>query len=140
MAGRHPGDDGCAAARIADGCGASHMGRSRCRKAQEDDSGTGMAALRRCPAAPYVHAMTLKTTFFVQTFELKRKRLVPGQREIAPTESGALKKAEAMAGRLPGTAALKIVADDETGELESAAILGAFGQVPDDFAEQLQGG
>jgi hypothetical protein len=28
-----------------------------------------------------------------------------------------------MAGRMPGTAALKIVADDETGELESATIL-----------------
>lgn len=84
--------------------------------------------------------MTLKTTFIVQTFELKRKRLVPGAREVAPTESGALKKAEAMAGRLPGTAALKIVADDETGELESASILATFGDVPDDFAEQLQGG
>ena len=38
----------------------------------------------------------------------------------------------------PGTAALRIVADDETGELESATILGRFGEVPDDFAESLQ--
>ncbi|TXN41565.1 hypothetical protein FV232_04770 [Methylobacterium sp. WL30] len=45
-----------------------------------------------------------------------------------------------MAGLMPGTAALKIVADDETGELESATILGQFGEVPDDFAESLQGG
>jgi hypothetical protein len=30
-----------------------------------------------------------------------------------------------MAGRMPGTAALKIVADDETGELKSATILGS---------------
>ncbi len=51
-----------------------------------------------------------------------------------------MKRAEAMARRLPGTAAVKIMADDETGELESAAILGTFGQIPDDFAEQLQGG
>ena len=58
--------------------------------------------------------MGMKTTFVVQTFTIKRKRLVPGDREIAPTESGALKKAEAMAGRMPGTAAIKVVADDET--------------------------
>ena len=32
------------------------------------------------------------------------------------------------------------VADDETGELESVAILGQFGEIPDDFAESLQGG
>lgn len=43
-----------------------------------------------------------------------------------------------MAARMPGTAALQIVADDETGELESATILGQFGEVPDDFAESLQ--
>lgn len=41
--------------------------------------------------------------------------------------------------RMPGTAALKIGADDETGELESATILGQFGEVPDAFAESLQG-
>jgi hypothetical protein len=49
-----------------------------------------------------------------------------------------LKRAEAMAARMPGTAALQIVADDETGELESATILGQYGEVPDDFAESLQ--
>ncbi len=84
--------------------------------------------------------MGMKTTFVVQTFVVKRKRLVPGDREVAPTESGALKKAEAMSARMPGTAALKVVADDETGELESATILGRFGEVPEDFAESLQGG
>ena len=84
--------------------------------------------------------MTLKITFIVQTFELKRKRLVAGARDVAPTESGALKRAEAIAARMPGAAALKIVADDETGELESATILGQFGDVPEDFADQLRGG
>lgn len=83
--------------------------------------------------------MAFKTTFLVQTFVLKRKRLTPGDREVAVTESGALKKAEAMAARFPGTAALKVVADDETGELESATILAQFGEIPDDFAEGLQG-
>ncbi|WP_336485984.1 hypothetical protein [Methylobacterium nigriterrae] len=84
--------------------------------------------------------MGMKTTYVVQTFVLKRKRLSPGDRETAPTESGALKKAGAMAKRVPGTAALKVVADDETGELESVAILGQFGEVPEDFAESLQSG
>ncbi len=83
--------------------------------------------------------MAMKTTYVVQAFELKRKRLVPGPKEVVGTESGALKKAQAVAGRLPGAAALKIVADDETGEPESVAILEAFGEVPDDFAESLQG-
>lgn len=83
--------------------------------------------------------MAMKTTFMVQTFSIHRKKLKPDQPQPALTEHGALKRAEAMAGRLPGTAALKIVADDETGELESATILGQFGEVPDDFAESLAG-
>lgn len=83
--------------------------------------------------------MTIKTTFLVQTFTIKRKRLVPGDREVSPTESGALKKAEAMASRMPGTAALRIMADDETGEFEGVTILGQFGEVPEGFAESLQG-
>ena len=84
--------------------------------------------------------MGMKTTYIEQTFVIKRKRLVPGDGEVAPTENGALKKAGAMAGRMPGTAAIKVIADDETGELESATILGQFGEVPDDFAGSLQGG
>lgn len=84
--------------------------------------------------------MTLKTTFVVQTFVMKRNRLTPGDREVTGTESGALKKAQAMAARLPGTAALRVVADDETGEVESVAILESFGAVPDDFADSLVGG
>lgn len=45
-----------------------------------------------------------------------------------------------IAGRLFGTAALKIASVHEREELESASILTTFGQVPDDFAEQLTGG
>ena len=82
--------------------------------------------------------MAMKTTYLVQTFVLNRKRLCPGDQQVSPTVSGALKRAEAMAARLPGTAAIQIVADDETGELESATILGRFGDVPDDFADTLQ--
>ncbi len=44
--------------------------------------------------------MANRTTFLVQTFEIKRKRLVAGARDTAPTESGALKRAEAIARRM----------------------------------------
>lgn len=84
--------------------------------------------------------MTLKTSFVVQPFEMHRNRLRPARQEPAQSEFGALKKAEALAARLPGAAALKVVADDETGELEGVTILGQFGTIRDDFAETLQGG
>ena len=63
--------------------------------------------------------MAMKTSSVVQPFEIPRKRLRPARQEPAQTEGGALKKAETLARRMPGAAALKVVADDETGELES---------------------
>lgn len=51
-----------------------------------------------------------------------------------------MKKAENLAKRLPGAAALTVVAGDETGEREGVAILGQWGKIPDDGAESLQGG
>ncbi len=83
--------------------------------------------------------MARKTTFVIQGFERKRGRLVPGAKDVAPTQGGALKRAEALATRLPGAAALCITADEETGELHTATILDTFGEVPDDFAESLLG-
>lgn len=83
--------------------------------------------------------MGLTQTYIVQSFERKRGKLVPTSKDVAPTANGALKRAESLAGRIPGTAALAIVADDETGELTSAEILGTFGEVPDDFADSLRG-
>lgn len=83
--------------------------------------------------------MATKTVFVVQTFALKRKRLVPDAQEAAVTPGGALKKAEALAQRLPGAAAIAMVVDDETGEVERATILGRFGEIPDDFADGLPG-
>lgn len=82
--------------------------------------------------------MAMKTTNLVQTVVLKRRRLFPGDRQVSPTSSGAMQRVEAMAAHMPGTAALQIAADDETGELESATIPGQYGEVPDDFAESLQ--
>jgi hypothetical protein len=66
--------------------------------------------------------------------------LRPGWQEPVQTESGAVKKAENLAKRIPGVAALKMVAGDETGELERVTILGQWGEIPDDVAESLQGG
>ena len=84
--------------------------------------------------------MTAKPTYVVQTFEKKRGRLVPTTKEVAPSESGARKKAEAVAGRMPGAAAISIVVDAESGEVQAATILGTWGEIPDDFAESLMGG
>lgn len=84
--------------------------------------------------------MATKTTHIVQGFETKRGQLVPGAKEPAPTAAGAAKRAEAWATRMPGAAALTIVADDETGELASAEIVAQFGQIPDDFLDRLRGG
>lgn len=81
----------------------------------------------------------MKTSYVVQPFEIHRKRFRPTRQEPAQTENGALKKSENLAKRLPGASALKVVADDETGELEGVTILGQWGEVPDDFAESLQG-
>ena len=50
--------------------------------------------------------MTLKTSFVVQPFEMHRNRLRPARQEPAQSEFGALKKAEALAARMPGAAAL----------------------------------
>lgn len=81
-----------------------------------------------------------KPSYVVQTFKKGRGGLVPGDRELAASDNGARKKAAAMASRFPGTAALRIETDDETGELRSAEILATHGEVPDDFADTLRGG
>ena len=58
--------------------------------------------------------MAMKTAFVVQPFEIHRKRLRPARQEPTQTESGAIKKAENLAKRMPGAAAIRVVADDET--------------------------
>ncbi|MGU3468807.1 hypothetical protein ACLBXO_28575 [Methylobacterium sp. C33D] len=83
--------------------------------------------------------MAMKTAFAVQPLELHRTRLRPARQEPAKTGSGAVKKAENLAKRMPGAAALKVVADDETGELEGVTILGQWGEIPHAFAESQHG-
>lgn len=84
--------------------------------------------------------MASTTTYVVQQFERKRGRLVPGTRDAAPSSNGALKRAKAVTARVPGAAALKVEADDETGELHAVDVLGEFGEVPEDFRDTLMGG
>ena len=84
--------------------------------------------------------MALQTSFFVQAFAMNRGQLKPGKRDLAPSENGAIKKADAWAAREKGVAAIKVIADDETGEVSEAVVLASHGQVPDDFADQIKGG
>ena len=79
-------------------------------------------------------------TFVVMSFVMKRGQLAPGQKDAAPSASGAVKRAEAQAVRNQGAAALRIVADEDTGEVEQAEILASFGRVPDDLLDQIKGG
>ena len=41
---------------------------------------------------------------------------------------------------MPGAAAIKVVADNETGEVATIEVLGEFGEVPEDFRDGLMGG
>lgn len=75
--------------------------------------------------------------FIVQAFEHVGGRLTPTRRDAVPSESAALRQAEALAARLPGAAAFKLVTSAEG---ETATVLGAFGDVPDEVAEGLAGG
>ena len=81
--------------------------------------------------------MERRIRFVVQAFEYAGGRLTATARSDAPSESLALRQAEALAARMPGAAALKLVTGAEG---ETATVLGAFGDVPDEVAEGLAGG
>ena len=81
---------------------------------------------------------TTITTYMVQPFEMKRSVLTLGRGEPALSEHGAIKKAEALAARLPGAAALKIITDEETGDLLEIVLIASFGELPENFADHLQ--
>ncbi|WP_457091414.1 hypothetical protein [Microvirga sp. P5_D2] len=83
--------------------------------------------------------MASQTSYIVQTFEIHRKRLVPTVRAQFKTEQQAIRSAESTAQRKTGSAAMKVIADDETGEMSSIEVIAKYGEVPDDFEELLQG-
>jgi hypothetical protein len=61
--------------------------------------------------------------------------LAPGQAVECPSESTAVRRAEALARQEghTGAVAFSRVGDPSLGEFEDAVILKAFGEVPDDF-------
>lgn len=77
-------------------------------------------------------------TFFIQPFRTHRKRLVPGQRVPAKTRHHALNDGERMARTAEGIAVMHVVADDETGELSTIAVLARHGAIPEEFEEQIR--
>jgi hypothetical protein len=63
--------------------------------------------------------------------------LAPGQAVECPTESAAIRRAEAMSrhAAIAGTVAFSRSGDPSLGEFEDAVILKTFGDVPEDFRQ-----
>lgn len=76
--------------------------------------------------------------FFLQPFKTHRKRLVPGQRAPAKTKHHALQDGERLARTAEGVAVVHVIADDETGEVASLAVLARHGEIPEEFEEQIR--
>jgi len=77
-------------------------------------------------------------TFFLQPFKTHRKRLVPAQRVPSKTKHHALLEGERVGRSVEGVAVVHVVADDETGEVASVAVLARHGTVPEEFEEQIR--
>ena len=80
-----------------------------------------------------------KPVFSIQTFKKVRGQLVPASQDLALSENGARKRAEAMVGRVIGVAAVAVTADPESGEVLAAEVLFQGGEVPDDLADKIMG-
>jgi hypothetical protein len=80
-----------------------------------------------------------QAVFVVQTFEMRRARLVPTLREPATTAESARRRAEREAQRKSGAIAIEMMIDEDTGAIDSSRILGSFGKVPDDIEESMAG-
>jgi hypothetical protein len=77
-------------------------------------------------------------TFFLQPFKTHRKRLVPAQRMPSKTRHHALMEGERIGRSAEGVAVVHVVADDETGEVASIAVLARHGAIPEEFEEQIR--
>lgn len=77
-------------------------------------------------------------TFFLQPFKTHRKRLVPAQRVPFRTKHHALLEGERVGRSAEGVAVVHVVADDETGEVASVAVLARHGAIPEEFEEQIR--
>ncbi len=77
-------------------------------------------------------------TFFLQPFKRHRKRLVPAQRMPSKTRHHALMEGERIGRSAEGVAVVHVIADDETGEVASIAVLARHGTIPEEFEEQIR--
>jgi len=77
-------------------------------------------------------------TFFLQPFKTHRKRLVPGQRQLARTKHHALTDGERLGRTAEGVAVIHVTADDETGEVSALTVLARHGMIPEEFEEQIR--
>lgn len=77
-------------------------------------------------------------TFFIQPFHIHRKRLAPSQRVASKTRHHALADGRRIAMGKAGAAVMRVVADDETGELSQVEVLERFGDIPEEFEEQIR--
>jgi hypothetical protein len=67
--------------------------------------------------------MAAKTVYVVQAFVKRQRKLVPLPKSEAPSEAHALYRAERVAAQRAGAAVIKVIADDETGEVSEAKVL-----------------
>ena len=80
-----------------------------------------------------------QAVYVVQSFEMRRARLVPTLREPATTAESAKRRAEREAESKGGAIAIEMMIDEDTGAIDSSRILGSFGQVPDDIEASMEG-
>ncbi len=84
--------------------------------------------------------MTMKTSWFMQSFAPNRGQLKPGERFITSSAAGATKEGRGMVDpRKRGLSVIEAIADIKTGEATAAKVLSQHGQVPENLADQIKG-
>ncbi len=73
----------------------------------------------------------MKVKYIVAPFRLAKGKFTQAELRPASSEEGAIRMAEAMAGRFAGVAAFEVYVDEETGELHSPRLLAVHGTTPD---------
>jgi hypothetical protein len=79
------------------------------------------------------------TVYMVQTFEMRRARLVPTLQAPATTAESARRRAERTAERKAGAIAVEMTIDEDTGAVDSSRVLGSFGKVSEDIEASMEG-
>jgi hypothetical protein len=85
------------------------------------------------PAQAVYMTEMAQTVYVVQTFEMRRARLVPTLQEPATTAERARRCARRTAESKGGAIAIEMMIDEDTGAIDSSRILERFSNVPDDL-------